>query len=177
MQKPQLKLIKPDPSFLTEYLDACRETWGKVHNPYILHDPAEFDQWKKTIFLDYENQANGIGLPAGYVPSVTLWILCDGHYAGTVNLRRKLTPALADYGGHAGLFIRKSMQGKGLAKRVNPLILDEMHKMGVSPVLMTCTDSNRPSFHVLFFSSWYRHECCMADADGAYQLIHRFFYH
>lgn len=176
MQHPQIKLIKPDPSFLTEYLDACRETWGKVHNPYILHDPAEFARWKDTIFRDYDNHAQGIGLPPGYVPSVTFWILCDGHYAGTVNLRRELPPSLAEYGGHAGIFIRKSMQGKGLARLVNPLILEEMHKMGVSPVLMTCTDNNKPSLRVLYSGPWYRHECCMADADGAYQLSHRFYF-
>lgn len=177
MQQSDLELIKPDPSFLTEYLDACRETWGKVHNPYILHDPAEFGSWKDTLFSTYENHANGIGLPEGYVASVTLWIIWQGHYAGTVNLRRELPPCLAEYGGHAGIFIRKSLQGQGLAKKVNMLILNEMHKMGVSPVLLTCTHNNQPSLRVLYGSSWYRHECVMADADGAFQLSHRFYYH
>ena len=177
MQRNEIQLIKPEPSYLTEYLDACRETWGKVHNPYILHDPALFDSWKDTIFTTYDAHARGIDLPPGYVPSLTLWILYQGHYAGTVNLRWELPPCLAEYGGHAGIFIRKSMQGRGLARRVNTLILEEMHKLGVSPVLLTCTHSNQPSFRVLYGSGWYRHECVMADADGAYQLTHRFFYH
>ena len=51
-----IKLITPTEEYLTSYYEACVVTWGHSHNNYILHNPAEFDSWRDTIFIDYDNQ-------------------------------------------------------------------------------------------------------------------------
>ena len=58
----EIELTVPAPEYLEAYHDFCKETWGHVHDSYILHDPAAFSVWKNTIFRQYENEKNGIGL-------------------------------------------------------------------------------------------------------------------
>ena len=82
-----LRLASPEPRYLNSYLEACRESFHAVHNTYILHDPDRFPQWRDRIFQDYENQARGIGLPPGHLPSVTFWALAGERVVGVVNIR------------------------------------------------------------------------------------------
>lgn len=139
------KLRRPAPEFLNAYLDFCRETWGHVHDSYILHDPARFDEWRNTIFDDYRKAESGIGLPPGIVPSTTRWLMADETCVGVVNLRPRLNEALAVYGGHIGLCLRPSARGQGLARALIPALAAEARRLGISELLLTTTADNLAS--------------------------------
>ena len=136
------KLRRPAPELLNAYLDFCRETWGHVHDSYILHDPARFDEWRNTIFDDYRKAESGIDLPPGIVPSTTRWLMADETCVGVVNLRPRLNEALAVYGGHIGLCLRPSARGQGLARALIPALAAEARKLGISELLLTTTADN-----------------------------------
>ena len=149
MDNTPLQLVRPAPELLNDYRDACRETWGHVHDSYILHDPARFDEWKGRIFDDYRSQEAGIGLPEGRVPSATFWLVRGSRYIGTINIRLRLNEALARYGGHVGVVVRLSERGKGYGTAALPLALSKARELGIADVLLTCTEDNAPSLAML----------------------------
>ena len=140
-----MKLISPSPHFLASYLEACRETWGHVHSTYILHDPSEYDQWKETIFRQFESESRGIGLPEGYVPSTTFWLIEGERFIGSGNIRHFLNASLREYGGQIGDFIRLSERGKGYGRLLLRMLLQKAAEMGSRETLITCEAENKPS--------------------------------
>ena len=124
-----MELIPPAPHFLNSYLEACQETWGHVHSTYILHDPSQYARWKDTIFQQFENEKRGIGLPPGYVPSTTFWLICGERFIGSGNIRHFLNASLREYGGQIGDFIRLSERGKGYGSLLLRMLLSKAEIM------------------------------------------------
>lgn len=171
-----LRLIRPHSDFLESYYQACKETWGFVHNDYIIHNPAFYEQWRENIFDEYQKQEAGIGLPEGYVPSVTFWVVMGKEYIGTVNIRLQLTTQLLDYGGNIGIAIRKNQRRKGYAYKALNLAVDIAKEMKINPIVMTCCDDNKSSLKLLSSLAYERIETDFAFADGVFCKVHRFFF-
>ena len=171
-----LRLIQPHSDFLESYYQACKETWGFVHNDYIIHNPDLYEQWKDCIFDDYRKQKAGIDLPKGYVPSQTFWIVSEKKYIGTVNVRLQLTDELADYGGNIGIVIRKSERRKGYAANALKLAIKTAREMKICPILMTCTAENESSLRLLSSVGCNKSETAETFADGVFCKVYRFFF-
>ena len=120
-----LRLVEPSEEFLDSYLSACIETKGMLHDSYIMHDPGRFAEWSKTIFADFAAHARGAGLSAGFVPSMTKWLVRGSEYLGTVNFRSHLNDALKNWGGNVGLAIRSRARARGLGKAALELIRND----------------------------------------------------
>lgn len=168
--------IRPTKEYLPSYYEACKETWGNVHNDYILHNPENFAKWKNTIFDDYKKQENGIDLPRDYVPSATYWIIEDNEYIGTINFRLKLNDNLLNYGGHIGTVIRTGKRNKSYGKKALEWSLREAKKLNISPVLLTCHENNIPSLKILTLSNYYKMEKDSIIDNEKIINIRRFWY-
>jgi len=126
-------------------LDFCRETWGHVHDDYILHAPEKYGEWREHIFDNYRDAESGIGLPPGIVPSVTYWLTAGDRCIGAANIRKRLNETLRVYGGHIGLCLRPSERGKGYASGIMEKLTDAAKKLGIRELLITCFADNTPS--------------------------------
>jgi len=144
-----MEIIKPEKKYLDSYYQACKETWGHVHDNYIIHNPEKYDEWKNTIFEEYENKAKGINLPDGFVASETFWVVEGDEYIGTINIRRSLSDNLREYGGHAGLVIRYTRRKMGYGRKIVEMMLEKIHHMGVGEILLTCEETNIGSQKIL----------------------------
>lgn len=142
MHEKELVFNLPAEELLDFYLDFCRETWGHAHEDYILNDPAQFDTWRKTIVRTLADQAAGINLPPGFVPSVRYWITQNMRCIAVADIRVKLTPALEVYGGQLGLLLRPSERGKGYGKVLFDEIFHLGAKLGLGETLVTTTSDN-----------------------------------
>ena len=145
----ELSLRRPAPELLEPYVDFCRETWGHVHDAYILHDPASADVWRRTVFVELSRAERGEGLPPGIVPSVRYWIFAGARCVGVADLRPRLNDALRRYGGHLGLCIRPSDRGRGYARKIMPALFAEAKRYGVGEILLSCVEENVPSARLL----------------------------
>jgi predicted acetyltransferase len=96
-----------------------------------------------------KNHAKGIGLPDGWVPASTYWLICQNRIVGTCNLRHKLNDFLREFGGHVGFSVRPSERKKGFGTLMLGLLLEKAQELGILRVLVTCDDNNIASARVI----------------------------
>ena len=169
-----MELVKPSEKYLESYYRGCVETWGHVQDNYILHNPDEYESWKTTIFDDYDNQEKGIGLPEGFVPSVTFWLVDDDEYLGTVNIRLELTDSLIEYCGNCGFVVRLSKRGHGVGVKLAKLAIDKMRELDIKPVLMTCEEDNEVSWRTIEKLGYKKREKYTTTLNGKFFHARRY---
>lgn len=96
-----------------------------------------------------KNHVKGIGLPEGWVPASTYWLVCQERIIGTCDLRHRLTEKLRKFGGHIGYSVRPSERGKGYGTQMLALVLEKARALGIKQVLVTCGDNNIASVRVI----------------------------
>lgn len=170
-----MKLVEPCEKYLDSYYQGCVESWGRVHDNYILHNPEEYDDWKSHIFQDYENQKNGINLPDGFVPNATYWLVDGDDYLGTVNIRLQLTDRLIEYGGNCGIVLRVRARGKGLGVKLAELAFEKMKELKLSPIVLTCEEKNKQSWHIIEHFDYKKCEKYKTEINGIFTFARRYF--
>jgi len=137
-----LKLVAPQENLKDEYLSFYQE-WtesGEDRVPWVISkDPSDFPGMLKWL----SDNERGIGLPDGWVPDSTFWLIdINSRVVGAVNIRHQLTEFLYNAGGHIGYGIRPSDRRKGYATKLLELSLVEAKKLGIKNVLVVCDADN-----------------------------------
>lgn len=83
------------------------------------------------------------------VPCTTFWYVAGQDYLGTLIVRHRLTPELANVGGHVGYHIVTPWRRRGHATRMLSAGLPECRRLGLDRVLLTCTRDNEASRRVI----------------------------
>ena len=133
-----MELIRPTEIFVASYAEAILEDdlYREDNDNRHFRDP-------ETVVDRSAKYEHGIGLPEGYVPATTFWLIDQDHFIGEIGIRHELTPALRKYGGHIGYEIRWSETRKGygtqMLRMALPYCREELH---LEKVLITCDDDN-----------------------------------
>jgi predicted acetyltransferase len=138
------QLEEPHEALRESYLDLIREfvERGEALIPFVLG----FANEDFGAFLDrLAGCARGEGLPAGFVPHSTYWLVRDGMVVGVSNLRHSLTDKLRREGGHIGYGVRPSVRGQGIATRLLRETLVRARCIGLQEVLVICDKGNEAS--------------------------------
>jgi predicted acetyltransferase len=94
--------------------------------------------------------SQGQGLPPGYVPATTYWLVADNHLlVAESHLRHRLNASLATIGGHIGYRVRPSMRRRGYGTRLLALTLAKAAAIGLDRVLVTCDSDNLGSARII----------------------------
>lgn len=86
------------------------------------------------------------------VPSTTYFAVrkSDNKLVGVIDLRHHINhPILGTWGGHCGYTVRPSERGKGYAKEMLRLNLQNAKALGINKILVTCYPSNDASERVI----------------------------
>lgn len=140
-----LELIGPSPEFEASYISLVREFVERDEPliPFPLQFP--YDDFP-SLLARLSAYARGEGLPAGFVPHSTYWLVQNGKEVVAVsNLRHALTEKLRRDGGHVGYGVRPSARGNGFATEILRLTLIRAKKLGLRRVLVTCSRVNEAS--------------------------------
>ncbi len=108
---------------------------------------TNFEDW----FSKINKESEGKYLLPNRVPAST-YILKDNNtktVVGMFNIRHDLNDYLLNYGGHIGYSIKPSARLKGYGTEGLKLALEEIKKLGVSKVLITCNTLNDGSSKVI----------------------------
>ena len=142
-----MELVYPEERYLDSYREAYAEEMASDDTEKMLADPD-------TAVEKAAQERRGEGLPEGWVPATTLWLVDGDRFIGRVNIRHWLVPHLMEFGGHIGYMIRPTERGKGYGNLQLALALDycREHLRGVldgDRVLVTCDDDNVRSARVI----------------------------
>ena len=134
------ELVRPSEKYRESFFEASRE-FPLDEDTLVYereHATRDFAGFVKSV----ESWAQGKLLPRGWVASSTYWLVDDGEYIGSTNIRHELTDWLLRYGGHIGYAIRPSKRRRGYGRQICRLALDEARKLGLDRVLITCDADN-----------------------------------
>jgi predicted acetyltransferase len=140
-----MQLVVPSIKYKESFLEALEEYQKSISSDrldiYALNAEMlreDFDSYVKRL-LDEEK---GIGLPPGYVPQTTYWLIDEGQFVGRVSIRHRLTEHLLKEGGHIGYDIRPSKRRLGYGKKILSLVLPKVKELGITRALITCDETN-----------------------------------
>ena len=170
---PEFTLVRPGAELMEQYLDLCWESWGHVHDNYILSDPAQYQQWRHTLLEKYRKEEQWIDLPPGIMPSVTFWILRADRMIGIVNFWPNLNEQLENYGGHLGIAIRPSERGKGYGRRPCSCLAAKARELGIREMLLTSEADNLAGIRLSKCFPASRHEYRDGCVNGKWCRTHR----
>jgi predicted acetyltransferase len=149
-----VELIKPSIEYKDSFLEAVREY--QEEKARVLVDSAVYklnaDELEKdfdSFILKLENAEKGIDLPEGYVPHTELWLVDNGKYIGTIDIRHVLNKHLEEEGGNIGYSIRPSERLKGYGTEILRLGIIAARSMGVERLRVTCDDLNTGSAKII----------------------------
>ncbi|MCP8971316.1 GNAT family N-acetyltransferase [Ectobacillus ponti] len=167
----QVFLVKPTTELQAEYL-AFYQEWknsGEPFVPWVIgKDPSDF----AAMLQSMRDSAEGKGLPDGWVPDSTYWLMtADRTVVGAVNIRHRLTEGLLHAGGHIGYGIRPSERRKGYAARLLELALGKTKELGIDRALVVCDADNTASERTILKNGGVRAEDYIEE-DG--NVIRRF---
>jgi len=133
--KPTIRLRKSHESFVTEFHKS-----GEEVVPWVLDRVGKsFSQYVAWL----ESNAQGVGLPEGYVPNSTFWLVdSNDEIVAIANLRHELTEDLMKLGGHIGYGVRSSARRKGYATEILKQSLQEARLLGIGNLRVTCEKEN-----------------------------------
>ncbi|MBR2099255.1 MAG: GNAT family N-acetyltransferase, partial [Firmicutes bacterium] len=94
-----MELVYPQEKYLLSYSEAYAEEQASDDPEKMLKEP-------EIAIECAENERKGEGLPEGWVPATTLWLVDGDRFLSRVNIRHRLTPHLMQFGGHIGYMIR-----------------------------------------------------------------------
>jgi predicted acetyltransferase len=138
VQDPSASLADSYRSLVGEFVER-----GEPLVPFTL----EFDNADMAALVArLAAHSRGEGLPAGFVPHSTFWLVRDGREVlGVSNLRHRLTPRLRVEGGNIGYGVRPSARRQGHATRLLRGTLERARGLGLDRALLTCAKGNAGS--------------------------------
>lgn len=144
-----LALVEPGLQWVPSYRALVEEFRARRERPvpFVLDYPADDAD---ALIARFARDRSGIGLPPGFVPHSTFWLLRDGReVVGVANLRHRLSPELLRHGGHIGYGIRPSARRNGLGRDILKFTLPQARHIGLERVLVTCGRQNEGSARII----------------------------
>jgi predicted acetyltransferase len=146
-----LQFEEPHAGLRESYLDLVDEfrRAGEPFVPFTLGFPSgDFPAFLARLAAC----KRGEGIPDGFVPHSTYWLVCNGVVVGVTNLRHSLTDALRRDGGNIGYGVRPSARRRGFARELLRGALSRASDLGLSEVLLICGKENVASVKTILGS-------------------------
>jgi predicted acetyltransferase len=137
-ERPHAALAVSYRAMIREFLDKGEE---------LVPFPLSFENADFAAFLaKLAACERGEGIPDGFVPHTTYWLVdAGGEVVAVSNLRHALTERLRVEGGHIGYGVRPSARRRGHATEILRRTLAEARTHGIAEALVTCAKDNHGS--------------------------------
>lgn len=149
-----MELVLPSVVYKDSFIEAVKEFQAvpaKDRRSALYSDLsiAELERDFGSFIEKDERYARGEGLPKGYVPMTTYWLVDQGEFIGRVSIRHRLNEHLTLVGGHIGYEIRPSKRHSGFGTLILQMALPKARELGIDRVLLTCDVDNTGSRKII----------------------------
>ncbi len=96
-----------------------------------------------------ERDSKGIGLQPHHVPATMLYAFVGDVIVGRLHVRHQLNEALTRRGGNIGYAVAPAFRGQKFATEIMSHGLEFCRTLGLDKILVTCADSNIPSWKII----------------------------
>ena len=145
-----IKLVIPEQkyaddiwAFRQEIFDFDSDNEDKFAGCMSLDSCGSAEEWIKICKLRSSSltcEQVGTPVPSNMYLAVRI---SDNRIVGIIDLRHHIDhPILGTWGGHCGYSVRPSERGRGYAKEMLRLNIENARKMGIKRLLVTCSDKN-----------------------------------
>lgn len=151
MAEDEITLIEPTEALRDAYLEFIEEFRAAGEKEQI--DGSGWDWDSDGDFAAHvqrlRDYAQGINLPANWVPASSYWLVRGGRILGVCDIRHRLAESLRDFGGHIGYSLRPNERNKGYGTEMLRLAMGKARQLGIDRVLVTCDKDNIASARVI----------------------------
>jgi predicted acetyltransferase len=142
-----IRLVRPCLDFKDSFLEGLREFQTEGWPWHLELDLKEL----QADFAGFVKRESDLAIPgiALQVPETKLWGILRNEYVGTVSIRHELNAELRIVGGHIGYDTRPGFRGQGIATAMLKGALPIARGLGLSKVLLTCSETNVSSQQVI----------------------------
>lgn len=145
------KLARPDSEYKDSFLEALEEYRAEGRflylSPPALH--ADFDSFVARLRTDRGVPHKPYQDWVEPVPETVLWMVRDGEYFGSVDIRHRLNWHLEKWGGHIHFIIRPSQRRKGYGKKILQKTIPFANYLGIDRALLTVDAGNAPALRIV----------------------------
>ncbi len=150
---PASKLVRPSAEYKESFLEALEEYHEEGRREYYDLGKLrnDFDSFVDMLRTEKGNPHKPYQDWVEPVPETVLWLVKDGEYLGTVDIRHRLNWHLEKMGGHIHFIIRPSMRGKGFGKKILQKAIPFANYLGIDRALITVDPEDKTSIRVIEF--------------------------
>jgi len=144
--------------FIVEPQERYKEGFEKMVDEYRVHGEKEYFEMYKEALSDFKgyvlklnDNAKGIGLLDGWVPSYTYWLTnIEDEILGVVRIRTSLNNEFVrKFAGHIGYDIAPLSRRKGYGNTLLKLALQKAAMIKLDKILITCDADNIGSKRII----------------------------
>jgi predicted acetyltransferase len=146
---PEAELVLPHTRYKRSFLEALREYQEEKLPKYIELNPDELEVHFDVYVRNLLAEAEGKGLPEGYVSHTEYWLVLGNEFIGMADIRHELSDFLLNVGGHIGYDIRPSKRRQGYGSLILKLGLQKAQELGLRNILVTCDLDNEGSRRII----------------------------
>lgn len=148
------KLIRPDAKFKESFMEALREYHQESRYAYLSFRQLDedFEGFINEMRDDSSRHYKNFHEWTDPVPETVLWLVKDGVYIGSVDIRHRLNWHLEKLGGHLHFIIRPSMRGRGFGKKILQKAIPFAHHLGIDRALITVRPDNQAAERIIEFA-------------------------
>jgi predicted acetyltransferase len=170
-----MQLVPPSVGYKASFIEAVKEFQAEtIDNTTVRRykelSVPELERDFKHYVETQKGFAEGKGLPEGWVPATTLWLVDQGEYIGRLSIRHRLTDELLKTGGHIGYDIRPSRRSRGYGSKILELALPIAHELGIGQALLTCDETNIGSKKIIEKNGGVLQDRVEEPGTGVYKL-------
>ena len=145
------KLVRPDVEYKDSFIEALREYHAE--NRYLYNETgklnADFEGFVAALKAERGSPHQPFQEWVDPVPETVAWLVKDGTYIGSVEIRHRLNWHLEKWGGHIHFIIRPTMRGKAYGTKILTKAMPIANYLGIEKALITLGPQNKAAQHIV----------------------------
>ena len=143
-------LVEPTHQYKDSFLAGLREF--QQEGLLLNYNLSALEHDFSLFLTQTRNEQDSTKIPPDTVPTTRYWLIDNDQFIGHLSIRHRLNAFLLKVAGHIGYQVRPSMRGRGYGNLILHLGVQKAHAYGISPILVTCDETNLASKKVIEYN-------------------------